>query len=138
MERRRAVGLGALVLLLVGMPFAYLGGGEDENGDALSLAIVLAFCIVLLVVLIELGVPRFVSEEGAGTLARNALIFSAVALVLCVVFWTGLPIVIGAVGVVLGLAARDRARPGDQGKATAAIAIGAFAAIASFVVLLVG
>ena len=138
MERRRAIELGALLLLLVGLPIGYLGGGEEENGDVISLIVVGVVCIALLVVLFERGLPRFESEEGSGTLARNALIFSIVALVLVIVFWTGLPIVLGAVGLSLGLVARERDRSGDAGKATAAAVIGALAMVLAFVGLLVG
>jgi hypothetical protein len=135
MERRRAIELGALVLLAVGLPIAYLSGSGD---DVTALVIVGVVALLLTVALFERGVPHFEAESGAATLARNALIFSVVGLVLLLVFWTGLSIIMGAVGVELALAARGRGVAADSGKATAALAIGAFAAIASFVAMLVG
>ncbi len=138
MERSRAIALGALIFILVGLPIGYLGGGDDENGDVVSMIVVGVVLIAILLVLFLRFVPRFESEAGTDTLARNALIFSIVALVLVVVFWTGLPIVLGAAGLELGLVARERGRPSDQGRATAASVIGALAAVRAFLGLLLG
>jgi hypothetical protein len=135
MDRRRAIELGALVLLAVGMPIAYLSGDDPETTGLIIVGLV---DLVLLFALFERGIPRFEAENRAGTLARDALIFSIVSLVLLPVFWLGLPIVIGAVALELGLVARDRRRTGDEGKATAAAVIGALAVVLSFVALLVG
>ena len=135
MERRRKIELGALVLLLVGLPVAYLGGGDDE---VVGLIVVGVVCIVLLAFLFERLVPSFEAEGGAATLARNALLFSIVAAVLVLVFWTGIPIVLGAAGAEMGIAARNRSAVAASGQVTAAIGIGTFAAVATFVLLLVG
>ncbi|MEA2405606.1 MAG: hypothetical protein QOE08_2253 [Thermoleophilaceae bacterium] len=135
MERRRAIELGALVLLAVGLPIAYLGGSGD---DVTALVIVGVIALLLTVALFERGVPHYEAESGAPKLARNALIFAVASLVLLVVFWTGLSIIIGAVAVELGIAARNRRVAADSGKAIAAISIGAFAAILAFVAMLVG
>jgi hypothetical protein len=70
---------------------------------------------------------------------RTALILGVAALVLCVVFWTGLAIAVGAGALALGLSLREA--PGAEsvrGKATATVVLGAIAVVGSFVVLLVG
>jgi hypothetical protein len=81
-------------------------------------------------------VPR---ERAAGRASRSALILGIVALVTVVVFWTGLPFPLGAGAIALGLSAREAAAPAaGRGQATAGVALGALAVVASFVVLLVG
>jgi hypothetical protein len=126
--------LAAIVLLAIGLPVGYLGDDPEVRG----LIIVGVVLLVLILFLFERGVPHFESDNRAETIARNALIFSIVGLVLVVAFWTGLPIVIGGVGLELGLAARERQRAGDETKATAAAVIGALAMVVAFVALLVG
>ena len=84
-------------------------------------------------------VPATESEADGNAPARRALVLGAVALVALVVFWTGLPIILGLPALVL--AAEGRARSGTYGQgaeATAGALLGGFAALAAVVLLVVG
>ena len=134
--RDRNIAAACALLLLIGMPIAYLTD-NPSTGDVIGLVVITAICLALLAWIVLSFVPR----QRAGPndrAARTALILGVLALVTCVVFWTGLPFPFGAGAIALGLSLRSVAPPGGRGKATAAVALGAFAVVASFVVLLVG
>jgi hypothetical protein len=72
---------------------------------------------------IFLWLPR---ERAAGRAVRTSLILAVVALVLAVVFWTGLCFAVAAGAMALGLFAMAAgAQTGGQGKATAAVILAA-------------
>jgi hypothetical protein len=134
--RDRNIGAACALLLLIGMPIAYLTD-NPSTGDVIGLVVITAICLALLAWIVLWLVPR----QCAGPTdraSRTALILGVVALVTCVVFWTGLPFPFGAGAIALGLSLRSESPAGGRGKATAAVALGAFAVVASFVVLLVG
>ena len=64
---------------------------------------------------------------------RIALTLSISALVLCVAFWTMLPVILGSAGVLLGMLGRDVSYSSGHGsrQAQAAVVIGALAVLAS-------
>ena len=117
----------ALAMLAIGMPIAYLTGDE---GELLGLIVVGAVLLLILAALFTRLLPR---DRAPAEAARLALILGILGLVTTVVFWTGLPIVLGsaAVAIALGLAQRDA-------QATAGLVLGAFAMLASFVLLVSG
>jgi hypothetical protein len=119
------------LLLLIGMPFAWLSD-NPSTGDVVAFIVAVLINLALMALLFTRLVPRW---RAAPRTARTALIVGIVAFLLCLVFWTGLSIPVGAAAIALGLAARTG---DDRGPATAAVALGAFAVVASFVVLLVG
>jgi hypothetical protein len=134
--RDRNIAAGCALLLLIGMPIAYLTD-NPSTGDVIGLVVVTLIDLALMAWIVLRLVPR--QRAGAADRAtRTALILGVLALVACVVFWTGLPFPFGAGAIALGLSLRSASQPSGRGKATAAVALGAFAVVASFVVLLVG
>ena len=95
--------------------------GEDEDHWA-NYLIVLAIIAVGALAVFAVVVPR---AERAGAVG---LVLSALGVLTVAVFWSGLPVVLGAGGVLLGWRARDQ-MPGR-----AAIALGALAIVADIVV----
>jgi hypothetical protein len=93
--------------------------GDQPWGDYLA---VLAIIAVGALVVFAVVVPR---AERAGAVG---LVLSALAILAITVFWSGLPVVLGAGGVLLGWTARDR-MPGR-----AAIVLGVLAIVADVVV----
>jgi hypothetical protein len=129
-ERDRNIALVSTLLLLIGMPVAWLpGSGGDVAGMFLMIAVTLAIMAGLLLWL----APR---ERAAGRASRTALIVGILAVLTGAVFWTGLPFAVGAAAIALALGARS-ASPGDT-RATVAAVLGTIAVLGSFVVLLIG
>jgi hypothetical protein len=85
--------------------------------------------VLAAVVLFGHVVPR--AMEGPRP-ARIALILAALTLLTGVVFWSGLPQVLGPAAIVLGLAAPR------NGESVAAIGIGSLAYVASLVACVIG
>src|SRR3954447_27094609 len=81
-------------------------------------------------------VPATEAETDGNAPARRALVLGAVALVTCVVFWTGLPIVLGIPALVLAAEGHARAAAAGQGgEAIAGAVLGSFAALATTLLL---
>jgi len=117
--------------MIIGMAAGWLTD-DPSTSDVIAFAVIL----VILLVANALLVPRW-PASGAEHAGRIGLIFAVLAL-FCVVFWTGLPFPLGLGAILLGLWAREAGPANARGKATAAPALGGFAVLASFVVLLVG
>jgi hypothetical protein len=133
---RTIAGVGA-VLLLVGMPIAWFTD-DPSTGDVIGGIVITIVMVALLAWIVLRLVPR---ERAAGSAraTRTALILGVLALLATIVFWTGLPVPLGAGAIALGLSLRESAPPsGTPGRATAALALGAFAVVASFVLFIVG
>ena len=113
----------AVVLLAVG---AYSGDDDDTGYFIIASLIAIAVAIVLFWVIL----PR-ITRPGLG-----ALIIGIVAVATIVVFWLGLPTIVGAAAISLGLSARESSA--EPGKATAGIVLGALAVIAHIVLAFVG
>jgi hypothetical protein len=111
-DERLAGGL-AVLLAAVALIFANFGGAPDEQGGAGPYAICLGGVAVLAAVLFGRVLPNVVDP------ARAAWILSALALLTCAVFWSGLPFVLGMGAVYAG---------GRAGRAAPA-ALGAFAIV---------
>jgi hypothetical protein len=134
-QRDQLLAAAAAVLLLIGMPIGWLGA-NTSTGDVIGFVVstIISLAVVALVFLWLL--PR---ERAAGREARSALILAIVALVLIVVFWTGLCFGPAAGAVALGLSAQaSTVRGGGRGQATAAVVIGTLVLVAAFVGLLTG
>jgi peptidoglycan/LPS O-acetylase OafA/YrhL len=134
--RDRNIAAGCALLLLIGMPIAYLTD-NPSTGDVIGLVVITLICLALMAWIVLRLVPRQ-RAEPTDRATRTALILGVLALVACVVFWTGLPFPFGAGAIGLGVSLRSALPAGGRGKATAAVALGTFAVVASFVVLLVG
>ena len=123
-SRDRTVALGCALLLLIGMPIGYLSGDPEVLGLIITVVVSLAIMAAIVLRL----VPH---ERAAGRTGRTALILGIVAVIVGVVFWTGLPFAVGAGAIALGLS-------GTDGRAKAGLGLGLLAVVASFVLLLVG
>ena len=99
---------GLAVLLAIGALAAANFSGSGENGGAGPYAITVAACAIVAAVLFARVLP------GAANPARASWILVALAFVSCVVFWSGLPIVLGMAAVYSGLRA-DRSVPAALG-----------------------
>ena len=123
----------ALLIISTACGYWLVAGGDDE---------IVGWIIVSIVgTLIAAGmllrfVPATEAETDGNVPARRALVVGAIALVTCVVFWTGLPIVLGIPALVLAAEGRARAATyGQGGEATAGAVLGGFAALATIVLL---
>jgi hypothetical protein len=84
-------------------------------------------------------VPATEEETDGNAPARRALVLGVAALVTLVVFWTGLPIILGVPALVLAAEGQARAATyGQGGEATAGAVLGGFAALAAVVLLIAG
>jgi hypothetical protein len=108
MQDERLAG-GLAVLIAIGaLALANFTGAPGEDGGAAPYAITVGACLVVAIVLFGRVLP------GAANPATASWILAALALVTCVVFWTGLPIVLGMGAVYSGLRA-DRPAPAALG-----------------------
>jgi FtsH-binding integral membrane protein len=115
-----AAGL-ALVITAVALAFANFGG-EGGNGGVGPYVVCVGVCAILAAVLFGRVLPN--AEDPA----RAGWILAAFALVTCVVFWTGLPFVLGMGAVYCG------ARAGRN----ALIALGGLAIVLAVVGSVIG
>lgn len=119
-DERLAGGL-AMLLVIVATAFANFAA-DGENGGAGPYAVAVVVCAIVAAVLFGRVLP------AAADPARAAWILAALALVTCVVFWSGLPFVLG-----MG-AAYAAARAGR----TAPALLGALAIVLALVACLIG
>jgi hypothetical protein len=114
-----AAGL-ALVITAVALAFANFSGGD--NGGVGPYVVCVGVCAVLAAVLFGRVLPN------ADDPARAGWILAAFALLTCLVFWTGLPFVLGMGAVYCGARASRNAP----------IALGALAIVLAFVGSVIG
>ena len=117
----RLAGALALLITIGALAFANFGGSGD-NGGAGAYAVSVGVCALLAAVLFGRVLPN------AGDPARAAWILAALALVTGVVFWSGLPFVLGMGAVYSG---------GRAGR-SAPVALGALAIVAALVACVIG
>ena len=119
--------VGAVVLNALGI----WGDGTTNHEDEalLSFVVVCGIIAVAAGLVFGLYVPRALKRIAAdGRAVVGALVLSVLALLLVVPgFWTGLPPVLAAGGIVVGLAGRTATR---SGMAIAAMVIGLLAVVA--------
>ena len=126
-------------ILIISTACGYWLLTNDSNKEYVGWVIVSVVGTLIAAGLLLRFVPATEAETEGNAPARRALVLGAVAVVCLVVFWTGLPIIIGIPAVVL--AAEGRARAGTYGQgaeATAGAILGGFAAVAAAVTLIVG
>jgi hypothetical protein len=131
-QRDRMIAGVSALLLLIGMPVGWLTDNPSTS-DVIGMIVAIVIDLALMAGVFLWLLPR----ERAAThrTARTALIMGIVSILLGGVFWTGLVFGVGAGAVALGLTVRER---GPSRMATVGLGLGAFAAVASFVLLLVG
>src|ERR1044072_1147705 len=88
MQDERLAGGLAVLITTAGLAFANFGG-NGEDGGAGAFAITAGVCAIVAAVLFARVLPR------AANPVRLAWILAGLAIVTCVVFWSGLPIVLG-------------------------------------------
>jgi hypothetical protein len=120
-QDERLAGALALLLTLGGLALANFGGSGD-NGGAGAYAVTVGACAVLAAVLFGRVLP------AASEPARAAWLLAALALAACVVFWSGLPFVLGMGAIYSG---------GRAGR-SAPVALGALAIVLAFAGCAVG
>jgi hypothetical protein len=124
-------------LILVGLALANFLGDDGNGGVGPYLALSAVSIGVAAFILLRV-VPQAV-RPLTGDAGRTGLILAVLALVLVVVFWTGLPFALGVPAMFLGAAGRERTpESGQGGQATAALAVGALAVVLAFVACIVG
>ena len=121
MQDERLAGALALLITIGALAFANFAG-DGDNGGAGPYAACVAVCAILAAVLFGRVLPN------AADPARAAWILAALALVTCVVFWSGLPFVFG-MGAVYSGGRAERAAP---------VALGALAIVLSFAACVLG
>jgi hypothetical protein len=107
MQDERLAG-GLAVLIAIGALAVANFSDNGDNGGAVPYAVSIGVCAVLAAVLFARVLP------AATNPARASWILAGLALVTCVVFWTGLPFVLGMAAVYSGLRA-DRGAPAAAG-----------------------
>jgi hypothetical protein len=123
----------AIDIVALACGYWLVAGGDDEIVGWIIVSVV---GTVIAAALLLRFVPATESEADGNAPARRGLVLAVVALVTCLVFWTGLPIVIGISALVLAAEGRARAATQDHGsEATAAAVIAAFAALATTILL---
>jgi hypothetical protein len=108
---------GALALLITIGALAFANFGADGgNGGAGAYAVCVGVCAVLAAVLFGRVLPNVADP------ARAAWILAALALATCLVFWSGLPFVLG-MGAVYGGARAGRNAPVALGELAIVVAL---------------
>jgi len=123
-DDRGQTGLFALVSVAVAAGLAAWGTwGDDADHSLGEYLAVLAIIAVSATIVFGLVVPRWHGK-------RAALLVGVLAVVSVVAFWSGLPVVLGAAAILLGLRLRDT----EQSAGSVALALGCLA-IAGTVVI---
>jgi hypothetical protein len=128
MRNERLVGTLSAVVAIGALAVANFVA-DGDNGSTGPFIVTSVIAVVAAAVLFGRVVPRAIDGPRA---ARVALLLAALALLTGVVFWSGLPQVLGPAAIVLGLASPR------NGESVAAIAIGSLAYVASLVACAIG
>ncbi|MCD2185665.1 hypothetical protein [Actinomycetospora soli] len=126
---RLALGAGALLLMWTADVVGLLIGPEHrvDGGDLVGIAVMTAVAVAAWAVVLLLA-----REPDAGNRsATGAVVIGALGSLGCVVFWTGVPLVLGIGAVLLGRLATTRAEQGaGRGRlARAGLALGVLALV---------
>jgi len=129
---QKAIGPVAVAAVGLATAFAVLGTyGETGDHGARDLLIVLAIVAIGAAAVFGYVVPRGLGREAAGA---SALVLSVLGLLTVAVFWSGLPPILAAGGILLGWAGRNAER--GRMMCRAAIAIGTLAIAADVAIVL--
>jgi hypothetical protein len=131
--------LGATSLLIVVALAIANFAGSGDNGGVGPFLVLSAVSIGVAAVLFMRVVPQAV-RPLTGDAGRTGLILAVAALVLVVVFWTGLSFALGVPAVLLGSVAWERAsqEDGRRGQSTAAVVLGGLAVLAALAASIFG
>jgi hypothetical protein len=123
------VAIGALLSIALAAGLAAWGTFGENDGERGEYVVVLAIIAVAALVVFGWIVPRGLRRESAGA---TALVLAVLAVLAIGAFWSGLPPVLAAGAVALGLAGWN-ARSGSW-LCRAAVVIGLFAIVGDLVV----
>jgi hypothetical protein len=129
MQLRGRIALPAAAAAALAAGLAAWGTFGDNGHGVGEYLIVLGIIAVVTAVVFGWVVPRGLRQEAAGT---SALALSVVGLLTVAIFWSGLPPVLAAGGILLGWAGRDARR--GSGLCRAAVAVGVFAIAADIAI----
>lgn len=128
LDRSRIWTAAAIAFVIAAALAAWGTWGGDEDHSTGDYLIVLAVIAVSAAIVYGLVLPRW------GT-PRTGIILGVLAVLSIVVFWSGLPVVLGIAAIVIGLSYRGSKE--GSGAATAALVLGALALVGSVVVYII-
>jgi hypothetical protein len=128
LDRRRLVWPIAAIAVAVAAALAAWGTFSGDGNDAGEYLVVLAVIGVAAVVVFGWFVPR---SFRSGAFGLTGLILASAGLVSVVIFWSGLPPILGLAGAFLGWVGRERRR---DNLATAALVVGVLALVADLLI----
>ena len=127
MARRTQIALAAMVLAVVLLAIGAYGGDDDDTGYFIIASLIAIFVAIAFF----WGLLPRITQPGLG-----ALMIGILAVGTIIVFWLGLPTILGAAAIALGLDGREDS--GERGKATVGIVLGALAVVAHVVLAFAG
>ena len=127
MARRTQIALAAMVLAVVLLAIGAYGGDDDDTGYFIIASLIAIFVAIAFF----WGLLPRITQPGLG-----ALMIGILAVGTIIVFWLGLPTILGAAAIALGLDGREDS--GEPGKATVGIVLGALAVVAHVVLAFAG
>jgi hypothetical protein len=128
-----------IALLWISMAFGYWLNVGDEDSQVVAYLVVCAIGSAIAAYLLLRFVPATESEADGNAPARRSLVLGVVAALTFVVFWTGLPIILGIPALVLGAEGHARSGTHDGGaEAIAGMIFGGLAALGAIVLLVSG
>ena len=132
MTREMRIGITSALGAAVLASYAVLGGPERQPDQVASLPYVIGFTLVIAAVVFGLVVPW--AEKRSQELRSNrpagaGIVSSVLGILTVVVFWSGLPIILGGAGVALGMAGQERAAQGSNNLARATVIAGIAAVV---------
>jgi hypothetical protein len=113
--------VGAAALIVIGLLFAYLDIGGDEDSEVAGFVIVTLVAIAISAFLVLWLVPHEEDQAGAHRPSRTSLILGILAFLTLIGFWTGLPFALGVPAVYLGAVGQARAREGFRPATSGAV-----------------
>lgn len=127
----RLVGWGGVAAVVFSVTLTavgtFTGEREDTQVDFYWVNVVLAALTAMIV--FGVVVRRALDGEDVDTMSRRAQLLGALALVLLVVFWTGVPQVLAVAAGIVGYTTLKHAEPGTvKRRATTGVALGALSA----------
>lgn len=139
-QRARAARVGAVATVLAMALIVYGTYGDPQASDSQKSSMPFVLAIALGVALVTFGflAPRALRavSEGRAVGRRWAVALVTVSVLGLVVFWSGLPLIVGSAAALVGWTARESGQ--NSRSFSAARVLGLFAAGASILVTIVG
>lgn len=137
--RARNIGI-AVLLVFAGLWVGYMVTSDDPRDRSADDWIALAVIAVVLAVIWRFVVVGPLKRSEGNTPAKAGMIAGIIGLLSNALFWAGLPLVLGAGALVLGVEGRRRAGVGQgrAGMAQAAVILGGVTLAAWIVFMIVG